>query len=155
MEELGRIVSRLADSWVRLRGLQQHMPPSSSCHLSVDCRLSQGLVALEMLSPPLYFWVSGAEGVWVFFCLLGFVWGLFPSSDPGWTQILTNKEALIQEAGFSNWVESTQSTKAPYLRYLDRMNRLYALIPCEDPFHGMSAQHNTSILRWPQSEVVS
>lgn len=44
----------------------QHTPPSSSCHLSADLRLSQGSVALEMLFLPLYFWVSDTGGLGVF-----------------------------------------------------------------------------------------
>lgn len=124
-------------SWVRLRELQQQTPLCSPCRLFVDCSLSQGSVALEMLSLLLYFWVSVMGGLGVFLppgvCMRSVspVW-------PHWTGILTNDEPLIQEMGISDHTASPPLIK----RLIYDIQDCIDLLICDVRALGFDTQDN-------------
>lgn len=115
------------------------LPLSPPCHLSADCTLSQGSVALEILSLPLYFWVSGAGGLGVFLppgvCLRS----VFPRLTQTEPKILENNNGLFKltQLTLRLFIILRQNEMTVWFNYLQRHSlgigflRLFSQIGCK------------------------
>lgn len=128
MEKVCSTMSRLADSWVRLGELQKNM------------QIVPGLVALEILSHPLYFCVSDTGGLSVF------------SGSWDWSEVcfppLTQTEPKSWWAGRRLFISDQTASIGSYIRSLFTIFRLSTSWQRQKmPHHILNYSLNFSLIR--------